>query len=165
LGGYKPNPLTRGSSEVQKKLSGNPIPIVGAWKLVSFQVRTENDQVLYPYGEDAQGSIIYTESGRVSAQLTRANRPRFEATDEIKGVVVDFAGSVNGCISYYGSYEYDEEGGFVVHRLEGSLFQDWEGQALKRHAEVTGNRLKLTAQTAWAGSRESVLMVEWERIG
>ena len=43
----------------------NPFP--GAWKLISFQFRKEDGETLYPFGERAQGSIIYTESSRWKA--------------------------------------------------------------------------------------------------
>jgi lipocalin-like protein len=45
--------------------------LVGAWKLVSFEFRKDERQSIDPFGEKAQGSIIYTESGRYSAQLMR----------------------------------------------------------------------------------------------
>lgn len=35
-----------------------PNPIVGTWRLVSFEVRSAADRVSYPYGPDALGYII-----------------------------------------------------------------------------------------------------------
>ena len=55
----------------------NEAPIVGAWRLVSFQSRTDNGEVTYPFGEEAQGTIIYTAHGRYAVQLMRGTRPRF----------------------------------------------------------------------------------------
>jgi len=31
------------------------IPIIGAWKLISFQIKKENGEVVYPFGRNAQG--------------------------------------------------------------------------------------------------------------
>ncbi|NIO16635.1 MAG: hypothetical protein GTN70_06495 [Deltaproteobacteria bacterium] len=52
----------------------NRVPIVGEWKPVSFMIRKESGEEVYPFGEDARGSIICTESGRYFVQLTRADR-------------------------------------------------------------------------------------------
>lgn len=151
---------------MEKNLTENPVPIIGAWELVSFEIRKENGEVIYPFGEDAQGSIIYTELGRFSVQLMRTNRPRFVSGDQMKGTVEEIEASYKGCISYYGSFEVDHEGGFVVHHVEGSLFPNWEGQGLKRYFELSvSNRLKLTTPpTLWGGGGEIVGILEWERI-
>jgi hypothetical protein len=153
-------------SQMEKNLAENPVPIIGAWKLVSFESRQDNGEVIYPFGEDAQGSIIYTATGRFSVQLMRTNRPRFVSADQMKGTVEEIEANYKGCISYYGSYEFAREGGFVVHHVEGSLFPNWEGQGLKRFCVLTGNRLTLTTQPIlWGGGGEIVGVVEWERVG
>jgi len=41
------------------------IPIIGTWKLISFEIQKENGEVVYPFGKNAQGSLIYTRSGRI----------------------------------------------------------------------------------------------------
>ena len=149
---------------MEKKLNKKLVPIIGAWKLVSFQVRKDNSEMLYPFGEDAHGFILYTETGRFSAQLMRANRPHFASGDQMKGTGEEIEANYKGCISYYGSYEFEHEGGFVVHYVEGSLFPNWEGQALKRYVLLSGNRLKLTTPpTLWGGDGEIVGTLEWER--
>ncbi len=150
---------------MEKKLSENPIPIRGAWKLVSFEIRSENGKVMYPFGQDAQGSIIYTESGRFSAQLMRTNRPRFASGDQMKGTTEEIEANYKGIISYYGSYKFDRESGLVIHHVEGSLFPNWEGQEQKRYFELSGNRLKIrTPPTLWGGGGEVVGVIIWERI-
>lgn len=103
---------------MEQNRTESPIPIIGEWKLVSFQIQEDNGDVIYPFGEDAQGSIIYTESGRFSAQLMRTDRPRFASGDQMKGTVEETEANYKGFISYYGPYEFDREGGFVVH-MEG----------------------------------------------
>ncbi len=53
---------------MEQNLSQNSAPIIGAWKLISFEGQRWNSEVVYPFGENPQGSIIYTESGHFSAQ-------------------------------------------------------------------------------------------------
>jgi len=150
---------------MEKTLTENPVSITGAWKLVSFEIRKDNGEVIYPFGKDARGSIIYTEPGRFSVQLMRTNRPRSASGDQMKGTIEEIEANYKGCISYYGSFECDHGGGFVVHHVEGSLFPNWEGQGLKRCFELSGNRLNLTTPpTLWGGGGEIIGILEWERI-
>lgn len=139
------------------------IPIIGAWKLISFQIQKENG-VVYPFGKNAQGSLIYTESGRVSAQVMRPDRPQFASGDQMRGTTEEIKLNFEGFVSYYGSYEFDRKKGLVIHYMEGSLFPNWEGQRQKRFFELSGNRLKLsTPPTLWGGG-EAVGVLIWERI-
>ena len=141
-------------------------PIVGTWKLVSFAIQKDDGTVLYPFGEDAAGSIIYTESGRYSTQLMSLGRPHFASGDQMKGTPEEMAANYKSFISDYGHYDYDEAGGYVVHNIEGCLFPNWEGQGHKRFIELSGNRLKLsTPPTLWGSGGEIVAVIVWERVG
>jgi len=138
--------------------------VVGAWKLVSFKTQKQNEKAIYPFGKDARGSIIYTDSGRFSVQIMRSDRPKFASGDQIKGTAGEIKANYEGCVSYYGSYEFDRENGFIIHRVEGSLFPNWEGLGLKRFFEMSGNRLKLsTPPTLWDGGANVATLI-WERI-
>ena len=140
------------------------IPIIGAWRLVSFETRKENGEVDYPFGNNAQGSLIYTKSGRMSVHLMRSDRPRFASGDQMKGTTEEIKANYEGLITYYGSYEFDGEKGLVIHNVQGSLFPNWEGQRHERFFELSGNRLKLsTPPTLWGGGKAVALML-WERI-
>ena len=141
------------------------VPIVGAWKLISFEAQKADGQVIYPFGKNAQGSIIYTRSGRFSAQVKRPDRPQFASGDQMKGTIEEIEANYKGFVSYYGPYEFDSENGFMVHHVEGSLFPNWEGQPQKRFFELSGNRRKLsTPPTLWGGGGEIVGVLVWERI-
>jgi hypothetical protein len=142
------------------------VPIIGAWKLVSFEIQKDNGEVIRPFGEGARGSIIYTESGRFAAQVMRTDRPRFASGDQMKGTAREIEANYKGFVSYYGAYEFDGERGLVVHHVEGSLFPNWEGRGLKRFFELSGNRLRLsTPPTLWGAGGEVVGIFVWERIG
>jgi hypothetical protein len=137
-------------------------PVIGAWNLISFEVHKDGE-VAYPFGNNAQGSIIYTASGRFSAQLKRLERPPFASGDQMKGTMEEINANYEGFVSYYGSYEFDGKKGWVIHHVEGSLFPNWEGQKLKRFVELSDNRLTLsTPPTVWGG--EVVGVVLWERV-
>lgn len=148
-----------------KHLTENPVPIIGVWKLVSFEIRKDSGEVIYPFGEDAKGILIYSESGLYSVQLTRTDRPHFVSGDQMKGTIEEIKDNYEGCISYFGPYEFDHEGGFVLHHVEGSLFPNWEGGYQKRYFDLSGNWLTLsTPPLLWGGGGEIVAVVQWERI-
>ena len=150
---------------MEKNLSENAPPIVGAWKLISFEIRTTDGGLTYPFGKSAHGSIIYTGSGRFSAQVMRPDRPRFASGDQLKGTADEIKSNYEGFLSYFGSYEFDAQGSFIIHHVEGSLFPNWEGGPQKRFFELKGNRLKLsTPPTLWGGGGEIVGVLVWERI-
>lgn len=150
---------------MKKRLSHTSASIVGAWKLISFEIQKADGQVIYPFGENAQGSIIYTQSGRFAAQVMNPGRTKFASGDQMEGTMEEIENNYKGFISYYGFYEFDSENSFVIHNVEGSLFPNWEGQSLKRFAMLSGNRLKLsTPPTLWGGGGEIVGVVLWELI-
>ena len=139
------------------------VPIIGAWKLISFQIERSDGTVIYPFGEDAIGSIIYSESGRFSAQAMRRARPQFAAGDRMQGTPEEIKASYEGVVSYFGPYDFDPDAGTVTHNVEGSLFPNWEGQAQLRYFQLDGNRIRLsTPPMKWSGG-EIVASLVWER--
>ena len=138
--------------------------IIGAWHLLSFKIEGDDGSITYPFGDDAQGSIIYTASGRVSAQVMRRDRPSFSDEDQMNGTYDEIAASFKGYISYYGSYEMDENGGFVAHKVEGSMFPNWEGGIQKRFYEFSEDQLKLSSPPTLWGGGQIVGVLVWKRI-
>jgi len=139
-------------------------PIVGAWTLASFVFRREDDGVIYPFGADARGSFIYTESGRFSVQIMRIDRPRFEIPDQMKGTPEEIEAGYKGSISYFGTYEVDIENATILHHVEGSIFPNMEGTEQRRFFELTGNRLLLRTPPFTVGGDRAVGVIEWERV-
>jgi hypothetical protein len=137
---------------------------VGAWKLVSFEFRKADGSVIYPYGEQARGSIIYTDSGRYAAQLMRKDRPRFAIPDQMQGTPQEVEASYKGSISYFGTYEIDEANGFIIHHVESSIFPNMEGTSQKRSFELSGNRLQLTTQLITLDGEKAVGVLLWEKV-
>ena len=140
------------------------ISIVGAWRLVTFEFRKENGNVIHPYGEKARGSIIYTESGRYSAQLMRSDRPRFAIGDQMLGTPGEIEANYKGSISYFGRYEIDIENRFVIHHVESSIFPNMEGTDQKRIFELSEDRLQLTTPPIKLDGEMAVGVLLWERI-
>ena len=138
--------------------------LVGAWRLITFEFRRDDGSVIYPFGETARGSIIYTESGRYSAQLMRRDRPRFAVADQMQGTADEIEASYKGWISYFGAYELDLENNLIIHHVEGSLFPNMEGTKQFRLFEVSDNRMKLTTPPFKLDGEQAVGILVWERI-
>jgi len=138
--------------------------IVGAWTLVSFEFRREDGSVIYPFGADAQGSFIYTETSRFSVQIMRIDRPRFEIPDQMRGTPEEIEAGYKGSISYFGTYEVDGENGVILHHVEGSIFPNMEGTEQRRFFKLTGNRLQLRTPPFTVGGDRAVGVIEWERV-
>jgi hypothetical protein len=144
--------------------SKKAISISGVWKLVSFEARTESKETSFPFGKDAKGLLIYTDIGRFSVQMMAANRPKFVSGDQWRGTVEEVNQCFTGCISYFGSYEFDAIGKLVVHHIESSLFPSWEGTQ-KRFLQFSGNQMTLMSPPVMWNENMTVGVMIWERIG
>ena len=138
--------------------------ILGAWKLVSFEFRKQDGSAIYPFGTEARGSFIYTQSGCFSGQLMRVDRPKFAIPDQMQGTTEEIEASYKGSISYFGTYEVDLENGVILHHVEGSIFPNMEGTEQRRFYELTENRLLLRTPPFTVGGERAVGVIEWERI-
>lgn len=138
--------------------------IIGAWKLVTFEFRKDDGSVIYPFGAEARGSVIYTESGRFSGQLMRIDRPKFAISDQMKGTSAEIEASYKGSISYFGTYEVDTDNGVVNHFVEGSIFPNMEGTQQKRFYELNENQLTLKTPPFKVSGERAAGIIIWERV-
>jgi len=119
--------------------------LIGTWKFKSMKVKTEKGEVLYPYGENLFGMLIYTPSGHMSVLLMRPDRPRFASNDPLGGSSEEIESAYGGFDAYCGTYSVDEEKGTVTHHVEGSKFPNWIGTNQVRYFEFSDNKLLLYA--------------------
>jgi hypothetical protein len=54
-------------------------PLVGTWKLVSWENRSADGTISYPLAEDAVGFILYTDDGYMPVAIMRRGREPFAA--------------------------------------------------------------------------------------
>jgi len=121
--------------------------IRGAWELVSYT--TQDDQggpIGYPLGPDAEGLIMYTHDGYMSAQLMRVDRPAYDQPDTAGGTAAQHAAAAAGYLAYSGPYAVDEATGIVHHEVAVSLLPNWLGTVQLRHSSREADRLTLTAE-------------------
>jgi len=138
--------------------------IIGVWNLLRFEFKAEDGRIMYPFGNEARGSFIYTKSNRFSGQLMRVDRPKFHIADQQKGTVEETLASYRGSISYFGTYRVDEERGIIVHVVEGSIFPNMEGTEQIRYFELREKLLQLRTPTFKVAGEVICGILLWERI-
>jgi hypothetical protein len=82
----------------------------------------------------------------------------------LKGTVEEINECFRGCISYFGKYEFNATGGFVIHHIESSLFPNWEGTQ-KRFVEISDKRISLTTPPVMWNEKMIIGVNIFERIG
>jgi hypothetical protein len=128
----------------------------GAWRLVAFEEDRSDGGIVYPYGKDAVGLLIYDSSGRMSVQIMRRDRAPLSSTDWPRVPAEEIKKAIEGVTAFFGSYEVDEPNGVVAHRVEGHVLPDSIGKELRREFVFSGNLLTLKPSPT--------RRVIWERI-
>lgn len=117
-------------------------PLVGTWKLVSFEVKGPDGCIHYPLGRDPVGYIGYSEDGHMHVAMMKANRPRTGADMLSLASTEEKAAAAATFVSYCGRYEI--KGDRVIHHAEVSLDPNVTGEPVERMMQISGNRLSLT---------------------
>jgi hypothetical protein len=137
-------------------------PLVGTWRLISWENRTLDGAVSHPLGEDAAGYIAYNEDGYVFVAIMRPARRPFVAGDLLSGSTAEKAGAAETFVSYCGRYELHGE--TVIHHVELSLFPNWVGVAQERLVKIDGDRLTLSTRPLLLEGRKQTAHLLWERV-
>lgn len=114
-------------------LSANDM--LGTWILEEWYVEDEAGKRTHPLGRDAQGIIMYTQDGSMSAIVRAKERflPADRPADEDR--VEAFASYV----SYAGTWDLDEDN--VLHNIEHALDPNIQGLSLARAVDHQGGRM------------------------
>jgi Lipocalin-like domain len=136
-------------------------PLVGTWRLISWENRAADGRISYPVGTAPLGYIIYSEHGYMFVAIMRRNRPSFSAGDLLRGTPEEKVQAAETYVSYCGKYDF--RGETVVHHVELSLFPNWVGVDQERLVEVTANRLTLSTRPTLLDGIEQTARLVWER--
>lgn len=140
---------------------------LGAWSLQDYRfTRKDTGFVSYPYGEDAEGHILYTPQGVMSATIMRPGR-KLHTTDrttrlnfsskledsgledisaEEEEIALTYLESVYGFMGYAGTFEADEND--VHHHVQQAIWPNFVGTTATRAYRFEGDLLHLTADGA-----------------
>lgn len=116
---------------------------MGTWQLISFEEK-QNDDVIYPFGKNPMGYIIYTNDGHVSVQIMSSNRTKFSSDDRFEATPQECVTIFKEYFCYFGTYEIDDKKNIIKHKIEGHIFSNMVDQIFERHFNFVDDILTLT---------------------
>ena len=135
--------------------------LIGTWKLKSYVMTTTSGARSTPFGEHPSGYLSYSPDGRMYAIGTADGRitPHdIVATDEERATLH------KGMFAYTGTYSVEPDR--VIHHVDISWNQLWNGTDQVRFYKLTGNTLTITTARSRSGfdGRESQSVLIWEKV-
>lgn len=114
-------------------------PLVGTWKLVSWQVIADDGKPQDIFGTAPSGYLVLTQEGR-SIVLTTASG-RKPGTDDAARAALQ-----KSMLSYSGRYRV--EGNDFITIVDVSWNEEWNGTEQRRHYRIKGDRLFIESAPA-----------------
>jgi hypothetical protein len=120
--------------------------LIGTWSLVEYKaVRADNGFTSHPMGPKAQGFLIYSPEGFVSAQLMEPGAPEFSDADIGGGTKDELYRAMKHYLAYCGRFELEELDGKVLvkHHMDVCSFPNWLGSSQERVIKLKSNMLEI----------------------
>lgn len=141
--------------------SQTPSPLIGSWRLISFELHDEDGTVSRPWGDDVTGINTYTADGYLSEQFGSAHRPALTHDDWVSATPEEIDRAARHYFAYAGTYELD--GQTITYHLEESLMPNWIGKTERRFWSVTGDTLTITTPPLLVAGKMQVSTLIWRR--
>jgi len=138
---------------------------IGYWRLTKWEATLDGKFHSYPFGEKAEGELLYSENGRMFASLSRAIRPKFLAANLRKATPAERKSAVDSYVSYSGTFDIVDN--TVQHHVEYSLLPNWQGTDLVRMFKFSNNKETLTLSTAPETTSSGKIVVNhlvWKKV-
>lgn len=136
------------------------LPVIGAWKLVSFNVDEGKASEKPRWGPDPAGYLMYTENERMAAVLMGMHRPSLKPPQSVGAPAIgQCIESVADFLAYAGRYEI--KGDRVLHHVEVCVFTNLVGTTLERQFQITGDTLTIRTVPPEIWGSSNVLV--WKR--
>ena len=116
-------------------------PLIGTWKLVSFENRVDNEPPIFQLGAHPTGYLILTREGRLMTVLTSEGRKA--GTGDAERAALH-----KTLFAYTGKYRV--EGKNLIIAVDVSWNEAWNGTEVRRTFRIEGD--KLFVETAPAPS-------------
>ncbi len=140
--------------------------LVGAWRLVSAVYEavdgSASERIIYPYGREPVGYIIYSADGCMSVTIMSKDRDNFASGDRLGGTTEEKARAADAYLSYCGRYEI--RGNKVVHHIEVSLFPNWVGTDQERVFDLEDDGLKIYTTPFLFGNAMRIGTLVWKKV-
>ncbi len=142
---------------------------IGAWSLLAFRIDfSDGRPASYPFVEDAQGLIIYSHDGMMSALLSKSKRAKLSNSrleDALKASTEEKVRAFDSYLQYAGTYRL--EGEEIVHRIQFAMDPTIIGTEQRRRFsyQATTKKLQLTYEVAAKSGVTRHFELLWHKIG
>ena len=138
--------------------------VLGTWRFVISELRSEDGEVSYPDGMHPVGYLIYTEGGYFTVANMHGDRPKHTTDDLRSGKDEEIVASYNTFFCCGGKYDLLEEESSVIHHIEVCQFPNWAGIDQKRFLEFEGNRMHLSTPPLPIHNKMQTAHLIWEKV-
>ncbi len=138
-----------------------PNPLIGTWRLISYESRTGDGEVSYPLGPNPSGFILYSEDGYMSVTMMSANRTNYASGDLRGGTDEEKRSAAETYLSYSGKYTF--EGDRVLHHVEVSFFPNRVGTTQVRNLTLSGDTVTLRTPAMLINGKQQRAELLWQR--
>ncbi len=135
--------------------------LVGTWRFIISELRSEDGQVVYPDGMHPVGYLIYTENGYFSVQNMHADRKKHATEDLHTGTDEEKLADYNSFFCCCGKYDVLEDS--VIHHIEVCHFPNWIGIDQQRFIKFEGKQMHLSTPPLPIGGKMQTAHLIWER--
>jgi hypothetical protein len=115
--------------------------LLGTWKLLSFEIRLENNQTILPYGSQPVGYLIYGDDDLVSVHFMPSNRIMCASDDYRDTSIEEKMEMANNYGGYVGKFEILNDA--IVHYPDVCVFPNFINVPQVRKYEYFGDQLIL----------------------
>ncbi len=137
--------------------------LIGAWELISWQAKTLTGDLIYPWGQDVFGMLIYIKENKMSATLMKANRPNFEHDIFNEIYPKDKAAAFDSFTAYAGNYSIVNN--TIIHHVHYCSIPNFVGLDLVRDAILAEDQLTLKTKESNHFSKDRVFStLKWQRV-
>ena len=141
----------------------NPQDFIGAWSLVDWRIEYSDGSVTRPFGEAAQGYIVYSENGIMTASIATGDRARFGLANARNATLEQKGQAFESYFHYAGPWQI--EGDEVVHSVTMSLNPDMAATDQRRLAEFDpAGGLTLSAHEPLKEGASRHHILQWKRV-
>lgn len=135
--------------------------LIGTWTLVSVTL-DEGGTKSFPFGTSPKG-IAYFDGARQSIVILNSEMPKFASNNRMTGTAEENKASVQGSLTFFGPYTFDEASKSMTVKVDGSNYPNWTGLDLKRTVNLSGDTMTVTNPTPSASGAGGVATIVWKR--
>ena len=134
--------------------------LVGAWRLQRWEIVRADGSRTEPFGRDAEGLILYTADGWMTATIMAAGRQTLSHPNPRQAPAGERAAAFDGYFSYGGRWRLVD--GAVHHDVQVALNPAMTGTVQVRAVRLTARTLHLSAREG-SGDAAREHRIVWRR--